>query len=191
MNLVTMDEKGIEEALNDRLRPFAAAQKEGFSLASTLDKATWKPRGIQRFLVFHSFEGGTSSGFTFLLMEQLSVDFGKKSNMEFLVYPAYRSPLQWENLQFHSNLPYHAGAFRLFFHGAIYNIFNHNLKIECPSYPNLNRLIAQIVSSITASLRFDGPLNVDLAEFQINLVPYPWMHFSITTYVPIVLAEKA
>lgn len=32
---------------------------------------------------------------------------------------------------------------------------------------NLNRLIAQIVSSITASLRFDGALNVDLTEFQV------------------------
>jgi len=41
------------------------------------------------------------------------------------------------------------------------------------SYTNLNRLIGQIVSSITASLRFDGALNVDLTEFQTNLVPYP------------------
>ncbi len=33
--------------------------------------------------------------------------------------------------------------------------------------------LGQIVSSITASLRFDGALNVDLTEFQTNLVPYP------------------
>ena len=32
---------------------------------------------------------------------------------------------------------------------------------------NLNQLIGQIVSSITASLRFDGALNVDLNEFQV------------------------
>ena len=30
----------------------------------------------------------------------------------------------------------------------------------------LNRLIAQIISSLTASLRFDGALNVDITEFQ-------------------------
>jgi hypothetical protein len=36
-----------------------------------------------------------------------------------------------------------------------------------------NRLIGQIVSSITASLRFDGALNFDLTEFKTNLVPYP------------------
>ena len=52
---------------------------------------------------------------------------------------------------------------------AIYDICRRNLDIERPSYTNLNR---QIVSSITASLRFDGALNVDLNEFQTNLVPY-------------------
>lgn len=50
---------------------------------------------------------------------------------------------------------------------AIYDICRRNLDIERPTYTNLNRLIGQIVSSITASLRFDGALNVDLTEFQV------------------------
>merc|ERR1712121_150637 len=44
--------------------------------------------GLQGFLLFHSFGGGTGSGFTSLLMERLSVDYGKKSKLEFSVYPA-------------------------------------------------------------------------------------------------------
>lgn len=55
--------------------------------------------------------------------------------------------------------------------GSIYEICKRNLGITQPSYQNLNRLIAHVVSSITASLRFDGSLNVDLNEFQTNLVP--------------------
>merc|ERR1712130_972002 len=35
----------------------------------------------------HSFGGGTGSGFTSLLMERLSVDYGKKSKLEFCIYP--------------------------------------------------------------------------------------------------------
>ena len=37
---------------------------------------------------------------------------------------------------------------------AIYQICRDQLNIDTPSYKNLNRLIAQVVSSITASLRF-------------------------------------
>ena len=36
---------------------------------------------------------------------------------------------------------------------AIYDLCQNNLEITRPTYTNLNRLIAQIISSITASLR--------------------------------------
>jgi tubulin alpha len=45
---------------------------------------------------------------------------------------------------------------------AVYDICRRSLDIERPTYTNLNRLIAQVISSLTASLRFDGALNVDI-----------------------------
>jgi len=44
---------------------------------------------------------------------------------------------------------------------------------------------------LTASLRFDGALNVDITEFQTNLVPYPRIHFMLSSYAPVISAEKA
>jgi tubulin alpha len=73
---------------------------------------------------------------------------------------------------------------------SIYDICRRNLGITSPSFTNLNRLIAQVVSSITASLRFDGSLNVDLNEFQTNLVPFPRIHFPLATYAPVISADK-
>ena len=39
-------------------------------------------------------------------------------------------------------------------------------------------------------IRFDGALNVDLNEFQTNLVPYPRIHYPMATYAPVIPVEK-
>ncbi|KAM3357183.1 hypothetical protein P3S68_023897 [Capsicum galapagoense] len=65
---------------------------------------------------------------------------------------------------------------------AIYDTCRRSLDIERPTYTNLNRFISQVISSLTACLRFDGALNVDVNEFQSNLVSYPRIHFMLSSY---------
>lgn len=44
--------------------------------------------GLQGFLVFHSTGGGTGSGFGSLLLERLSVDYGRKTKLSFAIAPS-------------------------------------------------------------------------------------------------------
>eukprot|EP00889_Picochlorum_renovo_P008815 jgi/Picre1/35845/NNA_003305.t1 len=147
------------------------------------------------FLVFNAVGGGTGSGLGSLLLERLSVDYGKKSKLGFTVYPSpqvstavvepYNSVLSTHSLLEHTDVAV------MLDNEAVYDICRRSLDIERPTYTNLNRLIAQVISSLTASLRFDGALNVDVTEFQTNLVPYPRIHFMLSSYAPVISAEKA
>merc|ERR1740139_452992 len=50
--------------------------------------------GLQGFLVFNSVGGGCGSGLGSLLLERLSVDYGKKSKLGFTIYPTHRGPTE-------------------------------------------------------------------------------------------------
>ena len=162
-------------------------------LEPTMDsirKLAQESEDLQGFLIFHSLGGGTGSGFTSLLMRQLDSEFGKKCKLEFSVYPGATlstSVVEPYNsiLTTHASIDNSNCAF-MFDNEAVYDICQKNLKIGRPSYSNLNKVIAQTVSSVTASLRFEGQLNVDLIEFETNLVPFPRLHFPLTSFAPLV-----
>jgi len=187
---------GREDAANNFARGHYTVGKD--LIDTTLDrirKLADDCTGLQGFFIFHSVGGGTGSGFTSLLLERLSSDYGKKSKLDFIVWPSpqlsgavvepYNAILATHAMLEHTDCTFFMD------NEALYDVCRRNLDVPRPSYTNLNRLISQVVSSLTASLRFEGSLNVDINEFQVNLVPHPRIHFLTTSYAPLVSKSRA
>merc|ERR1711936_802198 len=130
---------GKEDAANNYARGHYTIGKEIVDLVlDRIRKLADQCTGLQGFLIFHSFGGGTGSGFTSLLMERLSVDYGKKSKLEFAIYPAPQvatAVVEPYNsiLTTHTTLEHSDCAFMVD-NEAIYDICKRNLDIERPTY---------------------------------------------------------
>jgi len=160
-----------------------------------LRKLVDNSQNVQGFIINHAVGGGTGSGLGALILERIAVDYRKKSKIGFEIYPApnistcivepYNAMLSTHWLLDHTEVSI------VLDNEAIYAICQKQLDVDRPTYGNLNVIIAKVISSMTASLRFDGELNVDLGEFQTNLVPFPRLHFMTTALAPVISKDKS
>jgi len=129
-----------------------------------------------------------------LILERLAVDYRKKSKIGFEIYPApsistcivepYNGLLSTHWLLDHTEVSL------VLDNEALYKICSSNLKIKKVQYEHLNKLCAKSISCMTAALRFEGDLNVDMNEFQTNLVPFPRLHFMTSSYAPLAPSDS-
>lgn len=149
---------------------------------------------LQGFFVCHSFGGGTGSGLSAKILELLDDEYPRLTKLQVGIHP---SPAISSVIvePYNAVLTTHAtldtvGCAFLFDNQALYDITREKLCIERPSYWHLNQLMSRVLSGITASLRFNGSLNVDLEDFQTNLVPFPRIHFPVASYAPLMSATN-
>ncbi|XP_954407.1 tubulin alpha chain, putative [Theileria annulata] len=187
---------GKEDAANNFARGHYTVGRDIYSpVMDRIRRLTDNCDSIQGFLFFSAVGGGTGSGTGSLLLENIGAEFERKTKLSFCIWPSpqvstavvepYNSVLTTHSLLEHSDVAV------VLDNEAIYGICKNNLEIGRPNHENLNKIIAQVISSLTTSLRFDGALNVDMGEFQTNLVPYPRIHFMLSSYSPIISKRKA
>ena len=80
---------GKEDAANNYARGHYTIGKEIVDLVlDRIRKLADNCTGLQGFLCYHATGGGTGSGLGSLLLERLSVDYGRKSKLSFAISPA-------------------------------------------------------------------------------------------------------
>jgi len=187
---------GKEDAANNFARGHYTIGKEMVDQVNeAVRKLADNSTNVQGFIVNHAVGGGTGSGMGALILERLAVDYRKKTKIGFEIYPSpsistaivdpYNALLSTHWLLDHTEVSI------VLDNEAVYGITNNALDLKTPTYDNLNRIIAKTISAMTASLRFDGELNVDLNEYQTNLVPFPRLHFMTNSLAPVIAKSKA
>ncbi|MCB1227266.1 MAG: tubulin beta chain [Verrucomicrobiales bacterium] len=156
-------------------------------IMNVIDAAVEKTKSLQGFLVTHSIGGGSGSGLGSLILERLRAAYPRKKIFTFSVAPSrlisdsavepYNAILTLQRIKDN------ADAAVVLDNEALFSIARGKLNRN-PNYMDLNHIVALIMSSVTASLRFPGKLNTDLGEFVTNLVPFPGNHFLTASFAP-------
>merc|ERR1719471_2238018 len=186
---------GKEDAANNFARGHYTVGKEKMdSINEKVKSIVEACDNLQGFIITHSVGGGTGSGLGMLILERLAVDYRKKSKIGFEIYPApsistcivepYNGLLSTHWLLDHTEVSL------VLDNEAMYGICSGPLKLKKITYDHLNKVCAKSISCMTSALRFEGDLNVDMNEFQTNLVPFPRLHFMTSSYAPLTQQEK-
>ena len=69
---------------------------------------------------------------------------------------------------------------------TLHEIRRCNLDVERAAHIDLNHLLAQVIPSLTVSLRFDRTLDVDVMELKTNLVLDPRIRVMLGSYSPVI-----
>lgn len=144
---------------------------------------------LQGFQVVHSIGGGTGSGLGTLLLQKIREEYSDRIIETFSIFPSPKvsdTVVEPYNavLSVHQ-LVEHADEVMVIDNEALYDICFRTLKLQSPTYGDLNQLISTVMSGITCSLRFPGQLNSDLRKLAVNLVPFPRLHFFVVGFAPL------
>jgi len=181
---------GKEDAANNFARGYFTLGREFSPLV--VDRVCKVIEGcdsIQGIMLHHAVGGGTGSGLGSLLSEQLADYYPRLSKVACQLIPAPQVSSTivepYNTLLCHHYMMEHIATKMVLDNEAIYDICLSKQHIERPTYTDLNRNIAQVVSFMTSSLRFDGHLNIDMNEFHTNLVPYPRIQYITSSCAPL------
>jgi tubulin beta len=144
---------------------------------------------LQGFQILHSLGGGTGSGMGSLLLSKLFEEYPDRISSTYSVVPSpkvsdtvvepYNAVLSVHELVETANQCYTLD------NEALYNICFSTLKLQVPSYSDLNHLIGSAICGTTSCLRFPGQLNCDLRKLAVNMIPFPRLHFFMIGYAPL------
>merc|ERR1739848_385642 len=143
--------------------------------------------------------GGTGSGMGSYILERLAERFPKKLVQTYSVFPNQENSSDitsaigvsdvvvqpYNSLLTLKRLAQSADCVVVLDNTALNRIAVDRLRIDTPSFSQINELVSTIMSVSTATLRYPSYMNNDLIGLIAPLIPTPKLHFLMTGYTPL------
>jgi len=154
---------------------------------------------LEGFVLTHSIAGGTGSGMGSYILERLAERFPKKLVQTYSVFPNQENSSDlssavgvsdvvvqpYNSLLTLKRLTQSADCVVVLDNTALNRIAVDRLRIDTPSFSQINELVSTIMSVSTATLRYPSYMNNDLIGLIAPLIPTPKLHFLMTGYTPL------
>ncbi|KAM5256536.1 tubulin epsilon chain [Ctenodactylus gundi] len=175
-----------------------------------LRKAAERCDCLQSFFVVHSMGGGTGSGLGTCVLKMLEDEFPEVYRFVISVYPSqeddvitspYNSVLAMRELSEHADCVLPVDNQSLFDIISKIDLVVSSGKSGVTVKPKslvtssagtsqkpfdaMNNIVANLLLSLTSSARFEGSLNMDLSDITMNLVPFPRLHYLVSSLTPL------
>ncbi|CAK58261.1 unnamed protein product (macronuclear) [Paramecium tetraurelia] len=150
---------------------------------------------LQGIMIYHSVSGGFGGSYASYLLNEFEDDFSKviKSTVSMLssdqnststIVEPYNSVFTINQLKQYSN-------FNIFIdNSALSQVCERQLEIDWANFGILNKMIAQMIASITSTQRLNSENFVDLQDMYQNLVLLPELQFLHTSYAPFIQRDQ-
>uniref|UniRef100_A0A8C4U0S3 Tubulin epsilon 1 n=1 Tax=Falco tinnunculus TaxID=100819 RepID=A0A8C4U0S3_FALTI len=169
---------------------------------------------LQCFFIIHSMGGGTGSGLGTFVLNLLEDEFPEVYRFVTSVYPSgeddvitspYNSVLAMKELNEHADcvLPIENESLfdivnkihQMINSGKLGSTVKQNSLVTSSAgsaksvqekpFDAMNNIVANLLLNLTSSARFEGSLNMDLNEISMNLVPFPRLHYLVSSLTPL------
>ncbi|KAI9348298.1 Tubulin/FtsZ family, GTPase domain-containing protein [Zopfochytrium polystomum] len=167
---------------------------------------------LQTFFMLHSLGGGTGSGFGARLVESLEEIYPEAYRFSTVLCPSTRGAEDVVTSPYNAILSLHklisaADCILPIANDALLDTiskaalqskgFSHSRLpssslisnpgcTQFSAFNSMNNIVANLLANVTASMRFEGTMNIDIGDVVTNLVPFPACRFIVGGMSPIV-----
>ncbi|KAM6954383.1 tubulin epsilon chain [Aplochiton taeniatus] len=163
---------------------------------------------LQCFFLIHSMGGGTGAGLGTRVLSLLEEEFPEACRIVTAVYPSAEDDVvtsPYNSVLAMKELTEHADCVLPVENQSLVDIVNKIKQMsgsvikrdtavissrgglsgaEKP-FDAMNNIVANLLLNLTSSARFEGSLNMDLNEIAVNLVPFPRLHYLVSSLTPL------